>query len=50
MEYHKYGLMLNLQEFDEVGNLIKEKKELEENEKIIFERREEYYKGKSNGK
>jgi len=46
-EYCKYGLVLKLQEFDDKGNVIKEKKELSEREKSIYEKRVEYYEGQS---
>lgn len=37
-----------MQEFDESGNMIKEKTELNESEKTIYEKRVEYYEGQSN--
>lgn len=42
-KYCKYGLVLKMQEFDEGGNLLKEKKELSEGEKTIYEKRVAYY-------
>ena len=39
----KYGLVLKMQEFDEAGNLVKEKKKLNDGEKRIFEKRTAYY-------
>lgn len=42
-EFCKYGLVLNMQEFDENGNKIKEKRELSDDERIIFEKRAAYY-------
>ena len=47
-EYCKYGLVLKMQEFDEEGNVIKEKIELNESEKAIYEKRVEYYERKKN--
>lgn len=47
-EYCKYGLVLKMQEFDEDGNVIKEKKELNESEKSIYEKRVEYYERQKN--
>ena len=44
-EYCKYGLVLRMQEFDEEGNLIKEKKELSEKEKIRHEKNLAYFEG-----
>lgn len=35
-KYCKYGLVLKMQEFDEGGNLLKEKKELSEGEKLFM--------------
>lgn len=46
-KYCKYGLVLKMQEFDESGNIIKEKTELNESEKSIFEKRVKYYEGRS---
>ena len=42
-EYCKYGLILKMQEFDENGNIIKEKTELNESEKSIYEKRRGFY-------
>lgn len=42
-EFCKYGFVLKMQEFDESGNLIREKKELSDDEKRIFEKRVTYY-------
>ena len=39
-----------MQEFDERGNIIKEKNELNEGEKAIYEKRVEYYERQSNRK
>ena len=39
-----------MQEFDERGNIIKEKTELNESEKSIYEKRVEYYEKQSNKK
>ena len=47
-EYCKYGLVLKMQEFDEEGNVIKEKIELNESEKAIYEKRVEYYEKQKN--
>ena len=47
-EYCKYGLVLKMQEFDEEGNVIKEKIELNESEKAIYEKRVEYYERQKN--
>lgn len=47
-EFCKYGLVLQMQEFDESGNLIKEKKGLRDDEKSIFEKRAAHYEGKTN--
>lgn len=47
-KYCKYGLVLQMQEFDESGNLLKEKKELSTGEKRIFEKRVAYYEGQTN--
>lgn len=49
-EFCKYGLVLRLQEFDENGNIIKEKKELSIDEKSIYEKRLAYYEGKKDNK
>lgn len=49
-KYYQYGLVLKMQEFDEAGNLINEKKDLKENEKIIYAKREEFSKRQINGK
>ena len=46
-KYCKYGLVLKMQEFEESGNIIKEKTELNESEKSIFEKRVKYYEGRS---
>lgn len=46
-KYCKYGLVLKMQEFDESGNIIKEKTELNESEKSIYEKRVKYYEGRS---
>lgn len=43
----KYGLVLKLQEFDEDGNLVKEKKDLSEGEKITYEKWRKHYEGNS---
>lgn len=42
-EFCKYGVVLKMQVFDENGNLVKEKKELSESEKKIYEKRVAYY-------
>ena len=44
----KYGLVLKMQEFDESGNLLKEKKQLSDDEKCIFEKRVACYEGRTN--
>lgn len=46
-EVCKYGLVLQMQEFDESGNIIKEKKELRDYEKSIFEKSAAYYEGRT---
>ena len=46
-EYCKYGFVLKMQEFDENGNVIKEKVELSESEKSIYEKCVEYYERES---
>ncbi|MCM1057126.1 MAG: hypothetical protein NC517_05905 [Firmicutes bacterium] len=43
----KYGLVLKMQEFDESGNLLKEKKELSDGEKRIFEKWAAHYEGRT---
>ena len=47
-KYCKYGLVLKMQEFDESGNLLKEKKQLSDEEKCIFEKRVACYEGRTN--
>ena len=47
-EICKYGLVLFMQEFNEKGELIKEKKELSYTEKQIYERWKDYYEGNAN--
>lgn len=42
-KYCKYGFVLNMQEFDIAGNLIEEKKELTESEKISYEKMKKFY-------
>ena len=37
-KYCKYGLVLRMQEYDEKGNIIQEKTELNESEKSIYEK------------
>jgi len=44
IENCKYGLVLTMQEFDENGRVINEKKELLDYEKSIYEKREKIYK------
>lgn len=45
-EFCKYGFVLRMQEFDADGNLIREKKELNKDEKNIYEKRASYYEKK----
>ncbi|WP_455717614.1 hypothetical protein [Anaerosporobacter sp.] len=45
-EFCQYGFVLKMQEFDENGNIKKEKKELGKDEKSIYEKRVAYYEGK----
>ncbi len=45
-EYCKYGLVLKMQEFDEEGNVIDEKTELNEGEKEIYDKWAEYYENR----
>ena len=45
-EYCKYGLVLKMQEFDEEGNVIDEKTELNEGEKEIYDSWAEYYENR----
>lgn len=45
-ELCKYGLVLKMQEFDKDGNLINEKKGLNESEKSLYEKWRAYYEGK----
>lgn len=45
-EYCKYGLVLKMQEFDEKGNVIDEKTELNEGEKEIYDKWAEYYENR----
>ena len=40
----KYGLVLTMQEFDESGRLVNEKKELLDYEKNIYEKYEKMFK------
>lgn len=49
-EFCKYGCVLKRKEFDENGNLIKEKKGLSEDEIGIYEKRVAYYEGQTNDK
>ena len=42
-EFCKYGFVLCMQEFDELGNIVCEKKELNDGEKIIYEKRLAYH-------
>ena len=42
-EFCKYGIVLRMQEFNEQGDLVKEKKELSDDEKRIYEKRVSYY-------
>jgi len=39
----KYGIILSMKEFDESGILIREKKELSEGEKKLYEKFKEIY-------
>lgn len=47
-EYCKYGLVLWKKEMDKYGNLINEKTELTDTEKIIYKKRVEYYEKRDN--
>lgn len=42
-KYCQYGLVLRMKEYDEQGNLTREKKELREDEISIYEKRKKYY-------
>ena len=42
-EFCKYGLILKMHEFDEKGNIIKEKKNLDKDEERILKNRMKYY-------
>lgn len=45
-EFCKYGMILWMREFDETGNLIREKLDLTEDEKIRYEKWKAHYEGK----